>query len=484
MGDEHVVRILKMVEDGKISAKEAETLIAALRAGAPDAARPTTEKPRSEQSQSRQSETAEKSFEFRWGQRRSMPVDLGAIGKQISAAVRQIDPDKILKDAALGGKRLQEKIRVWARAFQDDDASRPVNPLGLPMARRTETVPIELMPDAFLEITNPAGSVTVLGGAETASVEVTREAWAATELEAEARLGDLTFGVTGPETATEDQSGAESPTKVTVNVSTPPDWSDGVVDLVVRVPSSIHATVSTTFGDARIENVSGRLDISTRGGKLSGGNLAGPVRAETVSGDIQMSDVSEGLVAVSKSGDIEVERMGQGGEVTTVSGAIRLIGVEGPAAQAHTVSGDVTIEHAGVQAPVDLSAETVSGDLTVVHSVGSLRIKTVSGDASAERLNVTRIECHTVSGDLTVSMDSVFTGTMEAGSVSGDVQICIPDGSSFRFDLATRSGSLSCDHPAADTEQSQKALRGTVAGGTGVVSVQTLSGDIGITRYP
>ncbi len=484
MGDEHVARILKMVEDGKISAKEAETLIAALRASAPEEPGPRPEAAKAAQTEARASETGTKSFEFRRGQRRSMPVDLGAIGRQISAAMRQIDPDKILKDATLGGKRLQERLREWTKGLQDDDVRRPVNPLGLPTARKTETLPLDLSADAVLEVSNPGGSITLIGDAESASVEVTREAWAATDVEAELRLGELSFDVAAPQPDDEVASEPDSAHKVTISVTTPPDWRDGVVDLVIRIPRGVEVVAGTTFGDIRVEHMTGRSELTTGSGRISGASLEGASRAETVSGDVHLADVVGPLTALTKSGDVAVERMGGGGEVTTVSGQARVVGVEGGALQVRSVSGEVTVEHAGLQGPVGVSVESVSGDLVVVHAVGTLRLKTVSGDARAERLSVTEVDAQTVSGDLDLAMDSVFSGTLTGNSVSGDIHLCIPDGSNFKFDLATRSGSLSCDHPSPDAERSPHALRGTVGAGTGSVSVQTLSGDVAITRYP
>ncbi|MBM3496338.1 MAG: DUF4097 domain-containing protein, partial [Armatimonadetes bacterium] len=87
-----------------------------------------------------------------------------------------------------------------------------------------------------------------------------------------------------------------------------------------------------------------------------------------------------------------------------------------------------------------------------------------------------------VSGDLSLSLESSFGGTLTTNTVSGDVRIAIPDGSNFRYALVTRSGELGCEHPATDAARSETMLNGTVGTGAGTVNAQTLSGDILIAR--
>src|ERR1043165_7889890 len=117
--DDHVSRILKMLEEGKISADDASKLLAAIKqepaAGGSStaSARPSEKKPDSADSQ--QESTKSKSFDFQWSQRRGLPFDLSGLGKQISDAVKRIDPERLLKEArtgfARGGKRFNARFR-------------------------------------------------------------------------------------------------------------------------------------------------------------------------------------------------------------------------------------------------------------------------------------------------------------------------------------------------------------------------------------
>src|SRR5438046_100427 len=106
--EEHISRILKMLEEGKISASEAETLISALRAeskaqGASSSAQSAAGQSRASETRTEpgdgQKETGKaKSFEFQWSQRKGFPLDLSGLGKQISDAVKRIDPERIVRE--------------------------------------------------------------------------------------------------------------------------------------------------------------------------------------------------------------------------------------------------------------------------------------------------------------------------------------------------------------------------------------------------
>src|SRR5688572_2010300 len=198
--EEHISRILKMLEEGKISATEAQTLIAALKAEPPPGMAASQARAADgnsgvrAQSQPREESGKAKSFEFEWSQRKAFPFDLSGLGKQISDAVRKIDPEKIVREARAGlqkgGKKFNERLKVWT-FFGDLDDGRPENSSGHPTARTSETIDLELKPDSLVQIENTLGSVAVFGGAETSRLEIDKETWAPVEEEAQAQLKEL-----------------------------------------------------------------------------------------------------------------------------------------------------------------------------------------------------------------------------------------------------------------------------------------------------
>src|SRR5438105_3001877 len=106
--EDNISRILKMLEDGKISAEDAQKLISALgtqQATAPPPPRPPagsswggTQSPpppprpeRAEEETKPEGSTA-KSFEFAWSKKSGLPFDLSGLGKQISDTLKKLDP--------------------------------------------------------------------------------------------------------------------------------------------------------------------------------------------------------------------------------------------------------------------------------------------------------------------------------------------------------------------------------------------------------
>jgi len=495
MADEHISRILKMLEEGKISAKEAETLIAALKPkvqadrGGETAADQSSQGRRADKAEA-QPAGGTKSFEFSWGHRKAFPLDLSALGRQISAVVNRMDPDRMLRDARVGGRRWQERMREWARAWQAGEDTPPVNPLGLPTSRTVETRTIELDAPALVEVINPGGYVRVVGGGQGVSIEVQKEAWADTEIEAASRLETATVeteviaSTTGPGHGMADGEvrGERDAPHLLVRAILPDDWRDGLVNLSLRVPDQTSVRVATLFGEVHVESVLGTVEAQSTSGSVVLSGIGDAARVEVVSGSIRASEIGGSLRATAKSGDISCEGLKHGATVASVGGDITLRRVEGGRLEAKSVSGDVVGEDVGAQAPLDIAIETVSGDSRLIRAYGNIAIKTVSGDARAEQVDVASLSAQAVSGDLDIRIASEFVGAIQADTVTGDVRLALPSAGNFRYTLVTRSGDLSCDHPATDALRSDTVLSGTVGTGAGSINAKTLSGDITLTH--
>lgn len=135
-----------------------------------------------------------------------------------------------------------------------------------------------------------------------------------------------------------------------------------------RTPSFAIAVTAPAGTAARL--TAGSADAVLRG-------RWGRVVAKTASGDVEVERCSE-LDVRTASGDTRVGEVADRASVATASGDVRG-GTFGAGVEVSTASGDVSIERAAR----DTGITTASGDV-VVESVaaGSLRIKTVSGDAT------------------------------------------------------------------------------------------------------
>ncbi len=483
--EEHISRILKMLEEGKISASEAETLISALRADAKATAGTSTSTAGTQkQAESRSDagtkpeEGRAKSFEFQWSQKKGFPLDLSGLGKQISDAVKKIDPERIVREARSG---LSKSSRNWSVAFKgftwfgDGEDGRPENTLGQPTARSSETQDFDLAPGSAVQVENNWGPIAVFGGADRVSLEVDREAWASTDEEARAKLQELRVEAGA-------HGGDGGPSRLEVRVSAPEGWRDGTVSLRLHVPESTPIKLATVFGDARVENTSASVEVHAISGAISLDSLKGDIHAEGISGEVRASNISGPLSIASKSGDLTAENLTRGGTVTGVSGDLRVINVEGGRLEAKSVSGDLLVQAAGRQQPIDITMESVSGHLKLENARGNISLKSVSGHVSAFGLDALTLQAQTVSGSLELAVETPFAGTLTANTVSGDVSLATPGASNFRFTISTQSGRLECAHEVNGSSRTDTLWSGTVGTGAGNVTIQTRSGDVRLDK--
>lgn len=515
--DDNIDRILKMLEEGKITAEQAERLISAIHEKAPPPPPPgngqRTEEATAGAAGAHTEGSSAKFFDFSWGHRHTFPFDLGGLGKQIAEAVRKIDPERILREARENiereSKRWQERMRAWSRMAEGEEG-RPENPLGYPTARARETLTFDLPPDATIQVENNAGGIAVFGGSDRVVVEVEKEAWASTGADAEMRLRDMKVetmvhsaagewpppppppphspvpptpgGSPPPPEPPPHPTAAEGVSRLEIRVTVPEGWRDGTVNLRLRVPDAVRLRLGSSFGDVRVESTIGPVEVHTASGSVALEHLRGNVRAEAVSGEIRAKDIAGTLRLSSRSGDLHAERLARGGEITGESGEVHIEGVEGGRLEAKSVSGDVHIRDAGRQNPIEMVAETRSGDIELERAQGSIVLKTVSGDITAEHVQAGTLQAQTTSGDLKIEMDAPLTGTLSASTVSGDAEIRTPENSSFRFTLTTQVGELHCNHAVQDSRRTETLWTGTVGAGEGTVNVQTMSGDVRLNK--
>jgi hypothetical protein len=151
---------------------------------------------------------------------------------------------------------------------------------------------------------------------------------------------------------------------------------------------------------------------------------------------------------------------------------------------AHTtvrsVSGGVTLD--GVRS--DIAAQTVSGDLEARGLVGGLNFTTVSGDLTVVDGTSARVRAETVSGQVTLDLDTPEHSSIDMSSVSGDLTVRLPDDAALNITVRTMSGGLDTAFDGFVTERrpGRSSMQGSVGGGTGRLDAKTVSGDVTILR--
>jgi hypothetical protein len=210
----------------------------------------------------------------------------------------------------------------------------------------------------------------------------------------------------------------------------------------ITVPSGAQADIRTASGEIDVEGLSGAVSLASGSGDVRAGDLTGGLTVSTTSGEVQLNDIAGRLEVGSISGDVKLENGKiDGAAVSTTSGEVDLDGVAG-ALKLTSVSGDIHVREAH-DGQLDLS--TTSGEIKYEGSLAS---------KSANSLN----------------------------SISGDVNLRLPDASGFRLDASTVSGDLSSEFELRDGQQARRNLSGAAGDASSTLTIGTTSGDISIER--
>lgn len=297
--DDNVMRVLQMLQEGRITAQEAETLIAALRGEKAAPAEPEQQEPEEKQ---------KGGFFFGFENIKAPKIDLDDFGERISKAVSKVQPEKILKrvqtqiraagqTGAAWSATVSARVKTWA----DGDDSRPVNTSGQAEMQEEHVQEVHLHPGAQIMIENPLGDVVVTGSDQT-SATITARKWV---------LGPTTESLR----AIADQieiAVHSTDTRLDIRVSAPDAFRSGTVDLELRVPKAVQARVSTRFGRVEITGVEGRTEAVSTSGVIKLASIGADARCEAASGAIEVSDVAGSATVASQSGNISARSIKRG----------------------------------------------------------------------------------------------------------------------------------------------------------------------------
>ena len=144
----------------------------------------------------------------------------------------------------------------------------------------------------------------------------------------------------------------------------------------------------------------------------------------------------------------------------------------------------------------DIRLQTVSGDIAVSSpQFDRLNAKSISGDIETISLDTTETIIETTSGrvrlrDFTGKLDfesisgsldaqySTFSSDIRAKTVSGSIELELPDDAAFTLEASTVSGDIDCGFPVTVTGSlSKRGLTGTVGNGDNSIILETVSGN-------
>jgi len=167
------------------------------------------------------------------------------------------------------------------------------------------------------------------------------------------------------------------------------------------------------------------------------------VQLESVSGNIQMTDHLNRVYAKTVSGNIKLNNIKGNAEIKTVSGKVNAGQIKG-----------------------DIKASSVSGNLIFRNCEGRFSsLHSTSGAIEAELL----------------TLDEDASG-MSLGTVSGDINLYLPDDASFDLYIKTVSGEINTRFKVLVESVKKNQLRGEVDTGGIDIELKTISGDISLGK--
>ena len=227
-----------------------------------------------------------------------------------------------------------------------------------------------------------------------------------------------------------------------VEVRSRGDGMDAHADVRVVVPTGKTVFIRHGVGEATIENVDGRLNISVAASRVRATHVRGALTLDTGSGGVEVSDMTGDLTLDAGSGGATLDGV-RGGRLNmdVGSGSLRGRDIDVPELTADVGSGGVRLS--GVKTP-------------------RLHLETGSGGSDIELLG------------------PVEDVQVEAGS--GGVTLRLPASLGATVDVETGSGGIDSDFEVKVSRMERHALHGTVGDGRARVRIEAGSGTVRLRK--
>lgn len=395
---EEVRRIMKLVQEGKLSAEDGAELIDAFLTAegteGDEAATGATPPPPPPEAEA--------------GVKDPFKNLVDAIDKLGREATESVNWTEVTKQVRSSAKKGLEGLRVGVEQIKKGQ-------FGWPWFSAVETkeltMPLQVSEGKSLRIENARGDIKVVGGFDAGSVTAKAHVRGNDPEEARVKAEEYTLIL------------EESDSQVLIRQ---PDVSGLSVDLEIQLPSGVGLSVHAEAGDVRIFDTGSGCRVINRSGDIHLRGLNGSIEVTSQSGDLLIEDsTTSGLVVENKSGDLELR------------------GLKGNL-NARTASGDVSLENCSGKT---ISVETVSGDVRADMPeaiTGSLNVRTVNGDVDLGVMDGSdcRVALSTLRGAVTCELEledearsegritghlGQGGGTLDASAVSGDISLKLRD---------------------------------------------------------
>jgi DUF4097 and DUF4098 domain-containing protein YvlB len=223
-----------------------------------------------------------------------------------------------------------------------------------------------------------------------------------------------------------------------------------------------------------------RLDVLTEKGRVKVQVVLPRGSSRSGSAYLQVRVPRASRLAVSAvSADVQSDGVLGAQRLKTVSGEITA-DFAGVLLDIKTVSGDITLRGNGK--PAEMHVSSVSGNLDLDEAAGTLDVVSVSGDLRAELGDTGEVRARTTSGNVSVRARLRLDARVDVETVSGEVALRVPSVEGFETEIESFSGDIEGCYEKEVTRTSKygPGTRLNVSHGkaSAQVRVKSLSGDI------
>lgn len=385
---EQVLRILKMVQEGRLSPDDAYDLMDAFTNF--ESAEQNPPPPPKAEPVNGKAEEPFRSFVDR-------------IEKMTKEAVQGVDWSRVATEVRSAARRGAATLRESVEHLGKGDFK--FSWFG-PAEEKVVELPLNIKSGKTLRLERTNGDVDIKGGADEAKVVVKAKVRGRDREDARLKAEAFTPVI-------EEHDGS-----LVIRQS-----SEAVEErLDVQIPNDVNLDIRIESGDVRIRDTNGSLRLEAKSGDIDAQDLKGTIEITTAAGDVDVKRSESSLCEIeNKSGDVTIQSLKGNLMVRSASGDVRCREMDGSAISIETVSGDIDLD---VAQPMNgaINIRTVSGDVLMDLASGSscrVTLSSVNGSVSSridledEKRTEERITGIIGSGE----------GSIDASAVSGDIRL-------------------------------------------------------------
>ncbi len=380
---EEIARIMKLVQDGKLSPEDAAELIDAMKEGVGETAQASV------------TETGE-------------PKKPGAGIKGLADAIENLGKNiSESENWQEVGRQIKESVKKGLEhAKVQIEHVKKTGIFGVAETKDVE-LPLPSIDGKVLKVEGYSGDIKIVGGQPEGKVAAHAMVRASDPEEAKKKLEEYMLII------------EESDHSVIIKQ---PSISGLSVDLEVAVAGKAAVEARTHSGDISILDTGMSARVSSHSGDIHIKNVEGMVEINLNSGDVTLEDSKSSDINIeNRTGDVTLRRTEGNVNVRTASGDVRLMSCQGGTVALESVTGDINVD---VAAPISkaFNVRTVNGDAVVSIPEGCdcrVSLSTLNGDTSCD----IELEDKVKSGEHVTGRLGSGTGNLDVSAVNGDISL-------------------------------------------------------------